>query len=300
MENNLPLKTPLIYSDVLSTQFNAKIYLKCENLQRTNSFKIRGASHFVYKHLESNKHVKGFCTHSSGNHGKALAYVCKTLGIACQIVVPNNAPKFKVNAMQALGATLTFSKSDTKNRLAEIAKIEATGFVQVPPYNHNWIMEGQSHVAKEIFDVLPNIDGIICPIGGGGLSGGTVKYLNKIQSSCKLILAEPEWANESYRSLNTNTLQENIRFDSIADGLRANLGDKNFEVLQTYKNLECICCSEKEIAEHSLKVLNQEKLLIETSSATVFAALQKLPFNIENQTWVLIISGGNLDPTTII
>lgn len=300
MENKLPLKTPLIYSDVLSKQYSANIYLKCENLQRTNSFKIRGASHFVYKYLSKNKSVKGFCTHSSGNHGKALAFVCKELNIDCKIVVPNNAPKFKVNSMQTLGAEITFCESDTKSRLAEITKIEAEGFVQVPPYNHEWIMEGQSNVAKEIFEDLKNIDGIICPVGGGGLSGGTVQFLEKNNKNCALVLAEPNWANDTFNSLKNNSLQENTRFDSIADGLRANLGKKNFEVLKNYNNISCICCSEEDIEKQTLHVLQHEKILIETSSATVFAAMQQIATSIKNKTWVLIISGGNLDVGTLI
>jgi threonine dehydratase len=274
------------------------MYLKAENLQITHSFKIRGASHFCKKYLEQYAPPNGFCTHSSGNQGKALAYVCKQLGLPCKIVVPNNAPTIKIEAMQHLGAEIIFCEPDTHSRLEMVKEIEAQGYHQVPPYNHDWIMDGQGTVAEEILAQCPNVNGIICPIGGGGLSGGISKILNN--KNIQLIGAEPLFADEAYQSLKSGQLQENSRFDTVADGLRANFGQANFNRLKACDFFRIVRCSEASINEATLYALQEEKLLIEKSSATVLAILPEIADELKNKTWVLVLSGGNVDPTTLL
>lgn len=299
MENKLVRHTPLLYSEALSEKYKAHIYFKCENLQRTNSFKIRGASHFCTQYITKHGKPQGFCTHSSGNHGKALAYYCKENNIPCTIVVPNNAPPFKIEAMQSLGATLVMCSPDTTSRLEAVEAIEKNNFVQVPPYNHQWIMDGQSTVAKEILTELPSVNGIIAPVGGGGLSGGISQVLSNTNSNVELILAEPECANDAYRSLKTGTLVGNDRFDTSADGLRANLGDKNFDVLRKFEKLKINTCSESDIESAWRYMLQSEKLVIEKSSATVVAILDQVKSQLQDKTWVLVLSGGNIDVSTL-
>lgn len=298
MGNNASKVTPLIHSEALSKKYNATVYFKCENLQVTNSFKIRGASLFCNEYIAKFGKPAGFCTHSSGNHGKALAYFCKENGIKCTIVVPNNAPHFKIKAMQALGASLILCEPDTPSRLKAVEDVEKNNFVQVPPYNHQWIMDGQSTVAAEILDALPNVNGIIAPIGGGGLSGGMSQLLTRRKSNTELVLAEPKWANDAYKSFKSGILVGNDRFDTCADGLRANLGDKNFEVLRDFDNLSITTCTESEIVSAWDYMLQVEKLVIEKSSATVVAILDQIPEKLHGKTWVLVLSGGNIDMST--
>lgn len=298
MENKLHQTTPLIFSHKLSVLYGAKIYFKAENLQLTNSFKIRGASNFCAQHIKLHGLPKGFCTHSSGNHGKALAYVCASLRVPCKIVVPNNAPKIKVQAMQQLGAEILFSEPDTKSRLDGVKTLEALGFIQVPPYDHDWIMEGQSSVAKEILEQCPELDGIICPVGGGGLSGGMSKVLQ--HSGKMLIGAEPFYADDAHRSLQSGELQDNKRFDTVADGLRANFGRSNFDQLKSCSFFSIVRCTEEAINAAALYALREEKLLIEKSSATAIAILPEIKDNLKGKTWVIVLSGGNVDPSTLL
>lgn len=290
--------TPIIYSKLLSQAFDSTIYFKPENLQITNSFKIRGASNFCQQYLLHNKSVKGFCTHSSGNHGKALAYVCKSLQLECKIVVPNNAPEIKIKAMKALGADIIFCQPDTPSRLDGVKELEAQGFVQVPPYDHPWIMEGQSSVAQEILNQCPDVDGIVCPVGGGGLSGGISSVLEG--KGIDLIGAEPFLADEAFRSLESGRLQVNTRFDTVADGLRANFGKSNFEQLKSCDFFRIERCTEASINTWARYALEEEKLLIEKSSATVLAVLPLIKHQLKGKKWVLVLSGGNVDPLTLL
>ncbi len=298
MANKLHHNTPIIYSQKLSDKYNSKIYFKAENLQVTNSFKIRGASNFCQKFIQINGRPKGFCTHSSGNHGKALAYVCQQLDLPCKIVVPKDAPSIKIQAMKHLGAEIIFCDPETNSRLSAVKEIEANGFPQVPPYNHSWIMQGQGTVATEILDQCHDIDGVICPIGGGGLSGGISEVLEN--KSIALIAAEPYFADDAYKSLESGTLVGNTRFDTVADGLRANFGIENFNQLKQCDFFRIVRCSEESINEAALYALQEEKLLIEKSSATVLAILPKIKAELKGKTWVLILSGGNVDPTSLI
>jgi threonine dehydratase len=298
MENKLHRTTPLIYSHKLSLLYDAIIFLKAENIQVTNSFKIRGASNFCAKHIDKFGLPKGFCTHSSGNHGKALAYVCSQLGVTCKIVVPRNAPLIKIDAMRSLGAEIVFCEPDTHSRLAEVKTIEDQGFCQVPPYDHKWIMGGQATVAEEILQQCPDLDGIVCPIGGGGLSGGISSVLEN--SGKKLIGAEPFYADDAYKSFKNGHLEENSRFDSVADGLRANLGKVNFEQLKKCDFFRIERCTEEDINNSARYALLEEKLMIEKSSATVLAILPTIAAELKNKTWVLVLSGGNVDPITLL
>lgn len=298
MENKLHYQTPLIYSPKLSRLYNSTIYFKAENLQITNSFKIRGANNFCSKYLEQHGTPTGFCTHSSGNHGKALAYVCSHLKIPCKIVVPENAPALKVAAMQSLGAEIIFCAPDTNARLNSVKEVEIAGFVQVPPYDHEWIMDGQSTVAQEILQQCPDVDGFICPVGGGGLSGGISQVLHN--TGKKLIGAEPFFADDAFKSMESGHLKENTRFDTVADGLRANLGASNFNQLKNCDFFRIVRCSEDAINTAALYALNEEKLLIEKSSATVLAILPELRAELKRKTWVLVLSGGNVDPVTLL
>ncbi|MBD8071182.1 threonine/serine dehydratase [Bacillus sp. PS06] len=284
--------TPILTSEQLSQLCGNHIFLKSEHLQKTGSFKIRGASNRVIQAIEEG--AKYVTAASSGNHGQAVAYVANKYGIPATIVVPEDASQCKINAIQAYNGKIEKCGTTSAERLPrakEIARQENGVFI--PPYDDPYIMAGQGTVGLEILDQIQDVDVVIVPIGGGGLISGILTAIKETNPKIKVIGVEPELANDTYLSLQNKQITAIQGTTTIADGLRTNQpGDLTFPVLENYLD-DIVLVSEDDIRQAFSFVMERMKQLIEPSSATTIAAARKLPY--QGKNIVTIISGGNVD-----
>lgn len=292
-------RTPILTSDYFTKLIGAKnVYFKCENFQKTGSFKIRGAINAVSMHLDNNPNLSklGFITHSSGNHAGALAYAGKILGIPITVVMPNNSQRAKIEAVKTYGGEIIFCEPDQASREKTTMKIiEETDRKLVHPYDDYMIIAGQATVLYEILQDIDDIDYVICPVGGGGLLSGSLlgaHYFSKKQF--KIIAGEPELAKDAYLSFKSQKLFKALPPLTVADGLRTGVGVKNFEIIKKYLD-DIILVEEEEIIKSMFKVFERMKLVVEPSSATAVAATLKEKERFKNKNVVIILSGGNVD-----
>lgn len=286
--------TPILQSEQLSKISGNQLFLKSEHLQKTGSFKIRGASNKVIHAIEQG--AKYVTAASSGNHGQAVAYVANKYGVPATIVVPENASTCKVNAIRAYNGKVEFCGTTSGERIPraqEIAGIE--NGVYIPPYDDPFIMAGQGTIGLEILEQVENVDAIIVPIGGGGLMAGILTAIKETNPTVKVIGVEPELANDTYLSLQNRKITSIPATATIADGLRTNQpGDLTFPVLMKYLD-DLVLVSEDEIRQAFSFVMERTKQLIEPSSATTMAAALFNKCNLQNKNIVTVISGGNVD-----
>lgn len=291
---NVVYETPLLQSEQLSNLCGNQLFLKAEHLQKTGSFKIRGASNMVIHAIENGaQHVT---TASSGNHGQAVAYVAKKYGVPSTIVVPENASQCKINAIIGYGGQVEKCGTTSGERLPRAQQIadEQSG-IYIPPYDDPLIMAGQGTVGLEILQQLHHIDAIIVPIGGGGLISGILTAVKETNPAIQIIGVEPELANDTYLSLQNQKITTIPATNTIADGLRTNQpGDLTFPVLTKYLD-DLVLVSEDEIRMAFSFVMERTKQLIEPSSATTVAAVLYNKLNMQGKNIVTLISGGNVD-----
>jgi threonine dehydratase len=286
----MTINTPLIHIPSLSAFGMKDVWIKCENMQVTHSFKARGAANAVAK---LPKKVMGVITHSSGNHGQALAWAAKQKNIHCIVVVPENAPKVKIAAIGKHGAEIIFCAPGIKSREAAMqAVINNNGYHFIPPYNHHDIIEGQSTCAKEMLLQNSQLEVILAPVGGGGLLSGTLVACE--QKAVDVFGCEPEAADDAYRSLLSGKMEDPGNPQTIADGLRTGLGEITFSIIS--KNVKGILTvSEEEIIQAWAFAIHNLKLIIEPSCAVPLAVLKKYSHLFANQSIGIIITGGNVD-----
>lgn len=292
--SNIVYRTPILQSEQLSQICGNQIFLKSEHLQKTGSFKIRGASNKVIHAIQNG--AKYVTTASSGNHGQAVAYVANKYGVPATIVVPKNASQCKINAIQAYNGKVEKCGTTSGERLprAQAIAVQKSG-VYIPPYDDPFIMAGQGTIGLEILEQVENIDAIIVPIGGGGLIAGVLTAIKETNPKIKVIGVEPELGNDTYLSLQNKKITTIPATTTIADGLRTNQpGDLTFPVLMKYLD-DIVLVSEDEIREAFSFVMERTKQLIETSSATTIAAAMFNKLNIQGKNIVTVISGGNVD-----
>lgn len=292
--HNIIHKTPILHSEQLSRICGNHMYLKCEHLQKTGSFKIRGATNKVKQVVQEG--ATSVTAASSGNHGQAVAYIAQQLGIPATIVVPEDANTSKLEAIKAYNGQIIECGITSFQRILKAKEVvEQEGGVYIPPYDDPLIMAGQGTVGLEILDQVQDVDVIIVPIGGGGLMSGILTAIKQSNPSIKVIGVEPESANDTYLSLQKKQITSIPRSTTIADGLRSSQpGDVTFPVLMEYLD-DLVLVSEDDIRQATRFVLERMKQLIEPSSATTIAAamFNKLPF--QNKHIVNVISGGNVD-----
>jgi threonine dehydratase len=287
-------RTPILESRLLNELTGCSIYVKTENFQRTGSFKMRGASHAVAI-LSSEQKGKGVLTHSSGNFAQALALAAKNQGVKAYIVMPENAPKVKVAAVNDYGAEIIVSGSRPLDReeMAEEVR-QRTGATFIHPSNDRAVILGQATCAYEFHQDCPDLDIIIAPVGGGGLIAGTILATQTLSPSCKVLGAEPLNVDDAYRSLQSGRIETNSSSNTIADGLRTNLGDINFPIIQG--GLERIIRVEESEIIHAMKwIWERMKLVAEASAAVPLAAVLKEKEYFVGKKVGLILSGGNVD-----
>jgi len=286
--------TPVFTSNHVDTAVGAEIFFKCENFQKTGSFKARGAINSVLQ-LSDEQKKKGVATHSSGNHGQALAWAAKNAGVPAFIVMPENAPYVKVAAVKEYGAEVIFCESTLEARETMLQKvIDEKDARFIPPYNFDHTIAGQATCAKEIFAYLPDLDFVLTPVGGGGLLSGSALSGKYYSPSTKIIGCEPELACDAFESFQSGTLQPAKNPVTIADGLRTALGDINFRYIKKHV-YDILLCSENEIVEAQKLIWQRMKIVIEPSSAVPVACLLKYKEHFSNTRVGVIISGGNVD-----
>jgi len=287
-------RTPVLTSRSLNELTGAKLFFKCENMQRGGAFKARGAFNACLS-LTKEELAKGVATHSSGNHATALSLVARSLGTVAHIVMPSNSKKIKVNSVKAFGGKITFCEPNLQARESTLQKvIEATGAVFIPPYDDYRIIQGQATAVKELIEQVSDLSVIIAPVGGGGLLAGSALSTHYFSNDATIYAAEPAGADDAYRSLLTGSIVPSVNPNTIADGLLTSLGEKNFPIIRQFVD-SIITVEESEILFAMRLIWERLKIIVEPSSATVLAAIIKRKDLFSAKKTGVILSGGNVD-----
>ena len=288
------IRTPVLRFDFIDSLCGCNVFFKCENFQHTGSFKYRAAINAI-KNIPPQFKNRGVITHSSGNFAHALSKASKELNIPCHIVMPSNTPKFKKSAVQYYTNDIIECEPNLKSRELTTSKIlNEKKLYFIHPSNNMDVILGNSTCALELIEDYQNLDYVFSPIGGGGLIAGTSIAIKNFTNNCKIIGAEPSNVDDAYRSLISGKIETNRTTDTVADGLRTNLGTINFPIIQQHVK-EILLVSEKEIIESLNIILNNLKLVVEPSSSVVLAALIKNKSKFKNKNIGLIMCGGNID-----
>ncbi|ALJ00144.1 pyridoxal-phosphate dependent enzyme [Rufibacter tibetensis] len=287
-------RTPVLTSRLLNEIAGADLYFKCENFQRMGAFKMRGAMNAVLQLSEEQK-ARGVVTHSSGNFAQALALAAQSIGVKAYIVMPENAPQVKKDAVKGYGGQIVECASTpiAREEVAEQVQKE-TGAYFIHPSNDREVILGQGTAALELLEDQPELTYIFSPVGGGGLIGGTALAAHYFERNCKVIGGEPFEADDAYRSLLSGQIESNDSTNTLADGLRTQLGDINFPIIQQYVD-KIIRVEETEITSAMRLIWERMKIIVEPSSAVALAALLREKEEFAGQKIGVILSGGNID-----
>jgi threonine dehydratase len=287
-------RTPVLTSDFLDEELGAKLYFKCENLQVSGAFKARGAFSAVLN-LSPALAGRGVVTHSSGNHGAALALAARSRGIAAYVVAPRTTPASKQHNMLRYGAKLTLCEPTLAARQAAAEQIVAnTGATLIHPFDNAEVMAGQGTVALELLEQVPDLEVIVCPIGGGGLISGVAVAAHGLNPRIRVLGAEPEGADDALRSQSAGVITPVAQPTSLADGLLATIAPSTFEVIRTQVHAVGTA-SEAQLVAAMRRVWEELKIIIEASSAVPVAALLNGSLKVSGQRVGVVLTGGNVD-----
>ncbi len=287
-------RTPLMSRASLSESLGCEVVFKCENLQRVGAFKARGACNAVFA-LDGPEAGRGVATHSSGNHGAALALAAARRGIPAWVVVPDNAPRCKRESVARYGATVVSCRPGLANREARLAEVVAeTGARVVHPYDDDLVIAGQGTAALEMLEERPDLDVILAPVGGGGLLSGTAIVARGLGETTRVIGVEPARADDTYRSFKQGKRVGNDAPDTVADGLRASVGVRNFRAIRALVD-DIVTVEEQEFVAAMWLLLERLKLLVEPSAGVPLAALTAGRLDLRGQRVGVILTGGNVD-----
>lgn len=286
--------TPVLHSRALDASTGASLACKGEHLQRVGAFKFRGACNAVWS-LDDATAARGVVTHSSGNHGAALALAARLRSIPCHVVVPAGAVRAKLAAIEHYGAILHHCAATIAARESMCAQVQAeTGATSVHPYTDPLVIAGQGTAALELLTTHPDLDALVVPLGGGGLAAGTALAMHALAPACKLHLAEPVGAADGARSFAKGRLDHDFIPDTICDGLRGTLGAINFEILRT-ADAQVLTIDDAQVVTAMRLLWTRTKQLVEPSSATALAAMLANRALFEGRRVGIILSGGNID-----
>jgi threonine dehydratase len=292
--NHAIRRTPVLTSRLLDEISGTRLYFKCENVQKTGAFKYRGATNAILL-LSDDDQQYGVATHSSGNHGASLAYAAQQRGINAHIVMPENAPEIKKQAVKSYGGIIHLCESTLEARQQALDEVVAEHHCSfIPPYDDFRIIAGQGTVGIEIMEQVPDADVVITPVGGGGLLAGAALAVNALSPATEIYGAEPEQADDAYRSFKSGVRVTEHQPDTIADGLLTTLGELNFEIIQTLVT-DILCVSEASIVEALRLIWTRMKLVVEPSAAVPLAAVLANRQRFSGKTVVIVLSGGNVD-----
>jgi len=287
-------RTPTLRSRSIDTLASASLVFKCENFQRAGAFKFRGACNAVWS-LAEEIAARGVVTHSSGNHGAALALAARTRGIPARVVVPEGAVKSKLAAIEAYGATLHFCAATIAAREAAAAQLQAeTGAELVHPYTDPRVIAGQGTAALELLREAANLDVLVAPIGGGGLIGGSAIAAKALNPNIEIYGAEPAGADDAYESLRRGQRVTDIVPNTVCDGLRGTIGEINLALLRRY-GVRVLTVDDARTTAAQRLVFERMKIVIEPSSAIALAAVLGHPEIFRDRRVGIIFSGGNVD-----
>lgn len=287
-------RTPVLSSKQVDQKTGGHILFKCENFQKVGAFKFRGASNAIFS-LNEEEAKNGVATHSSGNHAQAVALAAKMHGVPAYVVMPENAPKVKVKAVQNYGAEITFCESTLEARESTLQQVvEKTGATFIHPYDDARIIAGQGTSALEMLEDHPDLDIIITPVGGGGLLSGTALAAKSINPNITVIGAEPTNADDAYRSFKAEELIPVKNPDTIADGLRTSLGKLPFSIITEHVD-DIVTVPEESIVEAMRYIWERLNIIIEASCAVPVAAVFDGKVDVKGKKVGIIITGGNVD-----
>jgi threonine dehydratase len=287
-------RTPVMTSEMLDAMAAARLFFKCENMQKTGAFKARGATNAAFS-LSDEEARRGVATHSSGNHAAALARAAKLRAIPAYIVMPNNAPKAKQASVRRYGGEIIFCEPTLAARESTASEvIERTGAAFIHPYNDLRVMAGQGTTAIELLEQVPDLDFILCPVGGGGQLSGIAVAAKALKPSIRVVGVEPAGADDAARSFKSGHIIPSVKPKSIADGLLTSLGEKPFVEIQRYVD-DIVTVSEDSIINAMRLIWEVLKIVVEPSGAVAYAAVVELKIEFQGKRAGLILSGGNLD-----
>ncbi len=289
-------RTPILTNKTIDELTGKKIFFKCENFQKIGAFKFRGGWNTISS-LSEEEASKGVCTHSSGNHAQAVAYAAMKRNIPAHIVMPRNAPKVKIQAVEGYRANVTLCEPTLKARRETLEKIaEKTGAYVVHPFNEPKVIAGQGTCAMEMIEDIGDLDAICAPVGGGGLMSGTCIAARSMLPNVRLFGAEPKGADDAYQSLKKGKLIPQNNPKTICDGLLTSMGENTWNILKDHLE-DIITVSDEEIVTAMKLIWERMKIIIEPSCATPLAAVLTPEFReLENiETIGIILTGGNVD-----
>jgi len=286
-------RTPVLTSSRLDEACGGHLFFKCENFQKIGAFKARGATNAVFA-LDDATAKRGVATHSSGNHGTALARAAKLRGIPAHIVMPKNSSKVKVRAVESYGAQLVFCQPTQQAREAACADVIAkTGAALIHSFENEDVMAGQGTAVVELLEEI-DVDLVMCPIGGGGLLCGTAVAAKSMRPKIKVIAAEPANADDAAQSFRAKKRIVTEKKFTIADGLRTNVGERTFPIIQRYVD-DVVTVSEDAIVSAMRTIWETMKIVIEPSAAVPYAAIAEHKIDIGGKRAGVILTGGNVD-----
>jgi threonine dehydratase len=287
-------RTPVMTSETLNSQAGAQLYFKCENLQKIGAFKARGATNAVFS-LSDEEAAHGVATHSSGNHAAALARAARLRGIPAHIVMPSNAPKAKQASVRRYGGHIVFCEPTLESRESTAARVIAeTGAAFIHPYDNAQVIAGQGTAALELLEEVPELEIILCPVGGGGLLSGTAVAAKGMKPGIRVVAAEPAGADDAYRSFTSGSLHPVVRPNTIADGLRTSLSERTFAEVRRHVD-EIVTVSEEAIVQSMRAIWEVMKIIVEPSGAVPYGAIVEKKLDVAGRKAGIILSGGNLD-----
>ncbi len=286
--------TPVLTSRLINKIVGAHLYFKCENFQRMGAFKMRGAVNAIMQ-LTKEQKQGGVVTHSSGNFAQALSLSALSLGVKAYIVMPSSAPEVKKEAVRSYGGILIECEPTLEARERESERIvKEKGATFIHPSNDDHVILGQGTACKELLELHPDLDYVITPVGGGGLIAGSALAAHYFGNDCKTIGGEPFEVDDAYRSLHSGKIETNTSTNTIADGLKTQLGDRNFPIIQKHVD-EIVRVTEEEIVSAMQLIWERLKIVCEPSSAVALAAIFKRKEKLSNKKIGVLISGGNVD-----
>jgi len=286
-------RTPVLTSARLDAAGGASLFFKCENFQKAGAFKARGATNAVFS-LDDAAAQRGVATHSSGNHAAALSRAAKLRGIPAHIVMPSNTLKVKVRAVEEYGGQIVFCEPTQAAREETCARvIEETGATLIHPFENEGVMAGQGTAAVELLEDV-DVDLVLCPVGGGGLLCGTAVAAKTMQPKIKVIATEPVNADDAAQSFRAGRLMRVDKPNTIADGLRTNVGAPNFSLMQRYVD-DVVTVSEEAIVAAMRAIWQTMKIIVEPSAAVPYSAVLEHKIDIKGRRVGIILTGGNVD-----
>ena len=291
-------RTPVMTSETMDHQHRTRLFFKCENFQKCGVFKARGASNAVFA-LTDEEARRGVLTHSSGNHAAALARAAGLRNIPAYIVMPTNSPRAKQASVQRYRGEIIFCEPTLQAREVTADKVRARTQAEfIHPYDNLQVMAGQGTAAVELLEDIPELDVILCPVGGGGLLSGVAVAAKSLRPEIRVIAVEPSMADDAYRSFKARTIIPSVDPKTIADGLLTSLGERPFaEILDHVDSV--VTVSEESIVKAMRAIWEIMKIIVEPSAAVVYAAVLEGKVDVAGQRVGLVLSGGNLDLDTL-